>query len=695
MLLSLAEFAGIVPKIKDPASLPAKHAQVALNCRFDQGGILPLNTDLFVVTATKNNPISLFVYYNGGSKYFFQWITDVDAVKTPLANDSFNRVFYTENGKLRVTDSTLFNQGGVDYPMASLNPSPPAPISAPIILGVATSSVLALLIIDSACTEANGTYDLIFSPGEGTGAAGTYTIISNVIISVSLNNSGSGYTYAPTVSTQVGGGKITAVMNDPTLLETRGYVSTFVNKYGEEGPPSPSSNLIPLYDGNAVSVSGLGSTTHYTMGFTHGNNFLVAGMSVKSFDLSATATIISVNITGGFLWDYTAYGTITLSAWNGVDFDLGYNLFNEYGMDIAVSSSQPIDPTTQDLTDYAIVSQRIYRINQTATGSAQYQFVVELPIAATNYTDILLDSSLGEVLPSLEWDAPPDGITGLIALPNGMLAGFVDNLLCVSVANYPHAWRVADQKPTDRPIVGLSSFGMTIIVLTEGSPYLVIGNDPANLVMEKVEGLACVSKHGIVTGDQLTLYPSTEGLSVIGPGVSKVSTTALMTLQDWTSLYSPTTIAAFFWEGKYVGFYEHSGTYAGFMFDPLNGNLVDLDFYATAGFYDSVDGTLYLVIGNNIVAFNQGTVYRTMDWISRLYRYRTNVFGCSKIMAVSYPVTADIIYPVISAAATINVSSSQPIRLPQYQSESCEIRVYGNKEVSSVHVANTFEELPE
>jgi hypothetical protein len=71
-------------------------------------------------------------------------------------------------------------------------------------------SVTALAIDDSACVEANGTYDLIFTGDNTAPATGTYTIVSNVITSVSLTSGGSGYSSAPTVATQTGDGSVTA-----------------------------------------------------------------------------------------------------------------------------------------------------------------------------------------------------------------------------------------------------------------------------------------------------------------------------------------------------------------------------------------------------------------------------------------------------------------------------------------------------
>lgn len=58
--------------------------------------------------------------------------------------------------------------------------------------------------------------NLSFSGGGGTGAAGTYTVSSGVINTVTITSAGRGYTTAPTVSVSGGtGATITATIIDP------------------------------------------------------------------------------------------------------------------------------------------------------------------------------------------------------------------------------------------------------------------------------------------------------------------------------------------------------------------------------------------------------------------------------------------------------------------------------------------------
>ncbi|MDD5523663.1 MAG: hypothetical protein PHV90_00335 [Smithella sp.] len=512
MLIQLDKFGGRMPQAIDPALIPAGKSQEAINCRFDQGGVAALKNDVPIVAQSKTGLLLTIYRYSDGN--FFQWLTDVDVCAAPNPADAYGRIYFTENGELKVTDKFIYKQGGTEYPMVSYNPCPPAPVNAPTVAAESIlTAVTGLTIADLNCVEANGTYNLIFSGGGGSGATGTYTILNNIITNVSLTAGGS-YASNPTVTTQSGDGVITATgVQDATLVETRGYVYTFVNGYGAEGPPSPVSSLIDIYDGNTAAITGM-----------DGNP----------------------------------------------------------------------DTTTQK---YNITKKRIYRLNQSST-SAIYQFVAEVDVDEASYDDSILDSALSEVLATAEWEAPPVGIQGIKALPNGGLVGFVGNLLCFSVPGYPHAWPTSYQKPTDYPIVGLGVFGTTVGVLTSGIPYLAVGSDPSNVVMETMDlGYSCMSKRGIIQAGDIIVYPCPEGLAAIGPGVREIITEGVMTRQDWQRLYNPETINAYFWEGKYIGFYESNGIKAGFMFDIKSKDLTDLTFYAAAGYRDKGTGTLYLSLG--------------------------------------------------------------------------------------------------
>ena len=772
MLLSIDKFGGTIPRVKDKALLPAGKAQAAVNCRFDEGGIIPLQEDETIQAATRNGIIlSLFTYYDAGQKEFFAWPSDVNAVIAPLVGDSFKRVFYTEEGTLKVTDKNLYKQGGMAYPMAWMNPCPPAPAGTPVaakagaalnITGVGTNGSTAILDHSTSHKAVS-----VFGNAEiSTGwlSAGSLYFDGNSVVSTSIGLQWSSDWQFGTgqfsIDFSINLQALPGVSNSVGLFSHRkdannyydAWISNIAGVYNIGFEVCNNGTLHRFY-GPVVGLStstkhhiaiirGWGENTNtdagwaicvdgnpLTLTFSSDNPAIAVNVPVNpntatpmfligSYYNGTTTKFLTAYVSafrvssGAALWTapFTPPAIITLNP----DPTLQetkvyvYTFVNSYGEEgppslasgeVVIYDGDPVVISGMDGDpggNYDVLTKRIYRTNQTSSGTAQFQFVAEVAIALTVYVDTTLDSALGEVLPSEFWDAAPAGITGLIALPDGSLAGYVDNLLCRSVPNAPHAWPVTYQQPTDKSIVGLGSFGTTIVVPTEGQPYLNVGNDPSNTVMEKMDvGLANMSKRSTVQFPDFVAYASPEGLIAIGPGIRENITTDIMTKDDWLTKYNPSTISAFYWEDKYVGFYDNGAGGAGFIFNPKNKELVDLDFFATAGYYNSIEGILYLQVGNNIVALNgQVGINRTEDWTSKPFKFRPSAFAVMKVIAAGYPVGIDVVYPNIPLTVTVVAASEDPIRLPAYLTDKCDVRIYGNQEVTAVYLASAMEELP-
>ena len=95
-------------------------------------------------------------------------------------------------------------------------------------------------------------------------------------------------------------------------------------------------------------------------------------------------------------------------------------------------------------TNTNLAKKRIYRSN-TGSNTTAFQFVKEVTLATASTTDSVTNASLGELIPSTYWIAPPDEQTslypngqmkGLTALPNGIFAGFTGKRICFSERFY-------------------------------------------------------------------------------------------------------------------------------------------------------------------------------------------------------------------------------------------------------------------
>ena len=345
--------------------------------------------------------------------------------------------------------------------------------------------------------------------------------------------------------------------------------------------------------------------------------------------------------------------------------------------------------------NYNITTKRIYRA-ATGDNSTAYQFVAEIPVGTTTYADSLATSALGETLSSLYYDVPDTAMIGMMALPNSCLAGFVGNKVCLSEPGLPHAWPIKYQMSTETDIVGMGAFGNTLAVLTTTVPYLATGIDPASMSMQKMElQQACVSKRSIVNTGNSVIYASPDGLVAVGTDGAQLLTSELFTRDEWQAL-TPSTISAFFYEGRYIAFYNNGAT-AGFVFDPATKQFFDLGFYATAGYNDLASDALFLMVGSNIVKFEGNSTSLTFTWKSKKFMLPRHCnFSCAIVQANSYSSLTAKFYADSVLKHTQTVTTNSPFRLPGgFLSKVWEFELSGTDAVTEMHIATSIAELKE
>lgn len=271
-----------------------------------------------------------------------------------------------------------------------------------------------------------------------------------------------------------------------------------------------------------------------------------------------------------------------------------------------------------------ITKRRIYR-SVTGTNATEFQFVGEISTAVTTFTDNVAAAALGETLQTLDWVPPPDAMRGVIALPNGYLAGFFDQTLCFSEPNAPHAWPIKYQVNVGYEIVGIAAFGQSIAVMTKGYPYIASGVSPESISIEKVALLEpCIAKRSITSDSTGVTYASPNGLVALGPGEAGLMTGNVM-LRDDFQKFAPANLRSAFFAGKYFGFFN-AGT--GFVEDGafiLDRNLQatplsETTLTSSACFVDPEDGNMY-VVSNNEIQVWEGDVYNKLpyEWISKRF----------------------------------------------------------------------------
>lgn len=410
-------------------------------------------------------------------------------------------------------------------------------------------------------------------------------------------------------------------VTDSSLLEDRDYT----NGLGESGTTYYTAG-IPRAGYNIMSVSGSGS------GDIEARSYIVCYVRQwpdGTIDVGKSSEPYATS------WDAAARRTIDVRPGQTVK--------------IAVSNISDTDSAKTGVNKVYI-----YRSEVTSSGQALYSYVDQFdinPSHVTNnpnatwntggwyeYLDKKANTQLGEACPSLYWDAPVDGLKGLVSLQNGLFAAYKDSTVYVSDWNAPHAWPYEHTVTIDYPIVGLGSFGNTIVVCTEAAPVLIVVQDPTNPTTKAIqENCPCVSADSIVNTRNGVIFASQNGLVLINSTSPTFITEKLLTQDEWLPLH-PESLKGAFLNNTYYGFFTNpTDTAAGFIFD--------LDSYTYSTVYNSIvsSGMVYTtqpakVVYNDIeqsqlyvcYPLENGTQYSLCSFasdsrINKSFRWRSKV----------------------------------------------------------------------
>lgn len=103
--ISVKTFAGERPKV-DPRLLPNESASKAYGCHFDNGNLSPLKRPALTGDTVIFDAKTIYKHLN---EYWFSWNKVVNAVASPVANDPWQRVYFTGDGHPKVTNNTIFS----------------------------------------------------------------------------------------------------------------------------------------------------------------------------------------------------------------------------------------------------------------------------------------------------------------------------------------------------------------------------------------------------------------------------------------------------------------------------------------------------------------------------------------------------------------------------------------------------------
>lgn len=264
-------------------------------------------------------------------------------------------------------------------------------------------------------------------------------------------------------------------------------------------------------------------------------------------------------------------------------------------MDVAVEFPEHAQPGGRA----PVVKRRLYRTTTSST-STEYQFVADVPIDQETFIDNLTDMEVGETMPSLGWNPPPDGLAGLVAVPGGFMAAFKEKTVYFSETDAPHAWPIKYAVSCDSAVRGLAVVGNGIYVLTEEYPELITTAGPSNAERAIVPfSQSCTGARTIQTASGGVLFASPDGICQMVGMLVVVLSQVYLSKEKWREMqtskageYRPEdTSFAVFDDLLYV--FAAGGSWTWDIVKPDRG-LVELSQMADAARYVPADDALYL-----------------------------------------------------------------------------------------------------
>lgn len=302
-------------------------------------------------------------------------------------------------------------------------------------------------------------------------------------------------------------------------------------------------------------------------------------------------------------------------------------------------------------TDRNITKVRIYRTVTSVSGVATYFFVAEQNAATTTYADTNSDTtvSANDQLESTSWSGPPSDLEGWVTMSNGMIAGWRNNEIWFCEPYRPHAWPAQYTLAVDYPIVGLGVNGQTLVVCTQGYPYILTGVHPSSATQSRLTNFEpCTSRGSILSTPEGVYYGSPNGLILVADGAAKVITRDTCTKDKWQQLVNVSTMRAarlgvdyftfgaarqgvfdedtFNVEDEVFESQDYTGAYNGVYIDTLNTRVAFNVMYnavpCTNVMNDAWSGELFIIRDNKVYWVNLADTEPTRE----VYKWRSKKF---------------------------------------------------------------------
>ena len=342
-----------------------------------------------------------------------------------------------------------------------------------------------------------------------------------------------GPTGAPVLARTLG---IPAPQSTPTLSHaggtgatvTRFYAYTFFSDWGEESAPSPVSSVVTGKVDGAWSFGNMDVSPPNSSGIT----------GVSYAPGVVTLTLGTGNHYARARDQYTISGVVGMTDLNGSWAIASVPAANQITISLTTGQTYTSGGVCARTNPWGACTKRIYR---TAGTRADFQLVVaNIASGTTSYSDTLLDANiLGDSLLSQTWVPPPTNMVGLVSMPGGVFAGFIEGgrTVCFCEPYQPHAWPTGYQKKVSDDIVGMAVFDTNLGVATKGMPVVISGYDPAQMsVTRHAKPFPCLSRASVCSVSDSVIFASKNGLARTDLSGTSIFSEEFFTPEGWNAL---------------------------------------------------------------------------------------------------------------------------------------------------------------
>jgi len=305
-------------------------------------------------------------------------------------------------------------------------------------------------------------------------------------------------------------------------------------------------------------------------------------------------------------------------------------------------------------------------------------------------------SDIGVPLPSLDWDIPETGMTGLVSMPNGFFAAYKNNMLYFSEPFRPHAWPYAMSFPNN--IMGICTDAQSLVVTTNTGAYIVLGSLPSNLSQQKLPlPQAGIAQRLMVNLEGAVAYASADGIVLVQGSQSTMTLSQkFYSREDWRSTFATIADDARFGytDGYLVMVSSQEAKGIIIRLDEAAGTLTQFNETFDSMFYLPITDTLYYSKGAAVYRLRDGAAaYYTLDWWSKEFTMPnyTN-FGAFYIRCTAS--TAVTIYVDGASWTTFTAAVTGYYRLPAgKRALRWSVRVQTTGKIEEIAMAESMSEF--